>query len=206
MSEVRYMISDAADKLGMEAHVLRYWEEELDLDVPRNEMGHRYYTEEWIRTFDRIRVLKQRGYQLRAIKMLLHSQNPWAEEERLFYIEKSLAETADKSAELVPLPAAGTADVAIRMEQFQNLMTSIVKKALVENNQELSRTVGEQVGETVIKEMNYLMREKEEQEEARFRKLDETLRKRQKKVVRGEKEVFWKRKRVPKIFATQEET
>ena len=44
MEKVRYMISDAAALAGVETHVLRYWEEELDLTIPRNEMGHRYYT------------------------------------------------------------------------------------------------------------------------------------------------------------------
>ena len=33
------MISDAAAMMHVESHVLRYWEEELELDVPRNEMG-----------------------------------------------------------------------------------------------------------------------------------------------------------------------
>ena len=46
MSEVRYMISDAAKLVDVEAHVLRYWEEELDLPIARNEMSHRYYTED----------------------------------------------------------------------------------------------------------------------------------------------------------------
>ena len=45
MNEVRYIISDAANKVSVEPHVLRYWEEELDLKIPRNEMGHRYYRE-----------------------------------------------------------------------------------------------------------------------------------------------------------------
>ena len=49
MSDVRYMISDAAKLVDVEAHVLRYWEEELDLPIGRNEMGHRYYTEENIK-------------------------------------------------------------------------------------------------------------------------------------------------------------
>ena len=31
MGEVHYMISEAAKRVGVEAHVLRYWEEELDL-------------------------------------------------------------------------------------------------------------------------------------------------------------------------------
>ena len=44
MEKVRYMISDAAAAVDVETHVLRYWEDELGLDVPRNELGHRYYT------------------------------------------------------------------------------------------------------------------------------------------------------------------
>ena len=34
MEKVRYMISDAAAMAGVETHVLRYWEEELDSDHP----------------------------------------------------------------------------------------------------------------------------------------------------------------------------
>ena len=33
MKKVRYMISDAAAMMHVESHVLRYWEEELELDV-----------------------------------------------------------------------------------------------------------------------------------------------------------------------------
>ena len=55
MEETRYLISDAAAKVAVEAHVLRYWEEELELAISRTELGHRYYTEEDIRTS---RILK----------------------------------------------------------------------------------------------------------------------------------------------------
>ena len=81
MSETRYMISDASKQVNVEAHVLRYWEEELQLEVPRNEMGHRYYTEEHIRMFKQIRELKENGYQLKAIKMLLPKLKNIGEEE-----------------------------------------------------------------------------------------------------------------------------
>ena len=37
--------------------VLRYWEEELELDIPRNEMGHRYYTDLHIRLFKQVKNL-----------------------------------------------------------------------------------------------------------------------------------------------------
>ena len=63
-----------------------------------------------------------------------------------------------------------------RMAQFTELMTDIVGKAIAANNENLSRTISEDVGEQVLKEMNYLMREREELEEERFRQLDEAIR------------------------------
>ena len=72
MDEVHYLISDASKKVDVEAHVLRHWEEELELDIPRNEMGHRYYTDLHIRLFKQVKNLKEKGYQLKAIKHALN--------------------------------------------------------------------------------------------------------------------------------------
>lgn len=60
MDKQQYMISDAAALVNVESHVLRYWEEELELTVPRNEMGHRYYTKENIEQFMKIKNGKSR--------------------------------------------------------------------------------------------------------------------------------------------------
>lgn len=64
-------ISDAAKAVKVESHVLRYWEEELHLPIKRNELGHRYYTEEDVERFKQIKGMKERGLQLKAIKMIL---------------------------------------------------------------------------------------------------------------------------------------
>ena len=71
MAEIHYLISDASKKVDVESHVLRYWEDELEHAIPRNEMGHRYYTEAHIRLFQQIKELKEKGYQLKAIKTAL---------------------------------------------------------------------------------------------------------------------------------------
>ena len=42
--EQRYSVTQAAQILGVRASVLRYWEDELNLRISRNEQGHRYYT------------------------------------------------------------------------------------------------------------------------------------------------------------------
>lgn len=75
MEEVRYMISEASKRVGVEDHVLRYWEKELELPIARNEMRNRYYRESDIELLQAIKNLKDQGFQLKAIKMLLPNIN-----------------------------------------------------------------------------------------------------------------------------------
>lgn len=71
MNDTVYYISEASKKVEVEPHVLRYWEDELNLPIERNEMGHRCYKEKDIETLCRIRQLKEQGLQLRAIRVVL---------------------------------------------------------------------------------------------------------------------------------------
>ena len=66
--EQRYTVTQTAEILGVRASVLRYWEEELELRICRNEQGHRYYTKNDITLLANIKELKKRGLALRAIK------------------------------------------------------------------------------------------------------------------------------------------
>ena len=108
MDTKRYMISDAARLVDVEAHVLRYWEDELELPISRNEMGHRYYTEDNIQMFHRIKDLKEQGYQLKAIKVLLPE------------IEQGQTPPA-----IVQQPDPPVSD---RMEQFQSILGKVVSR------------------------------------------------------------------------------
>ena len=69
--EKRYSISDTAKQLNLEAHVLRYWEVELGLHIERNSQGHRFYKADDISLLRQIKDLKEQGFQLKAIKLIL---------------------------------------------------------------------------------------------------------------------------------------
>ena len=189
MDNVRYMISDAANLVNVESHVLRYWEDELDLDIPRNEMGHRYYTEENIKEFFRIKEWKEQGYQLKAIRMLVQEERmkKMAGSNNSSNTQLATSSSNENGSALMMKEEVHKDQVAdnparntVKLEQFQNMMTNIVRNALEENNQALGREVGYQVEDKVIKEMNYLMRVQDEAEEERFRKLDAAIRTRRK--------------------------
>lgn len=162
MEKHRYLISEASRETGVEAHVLRYWEEELDLEIPRNDLGHRYYTEEHIRLFQEIQELKDKGYQLKTIRDILYGDK------------------APKTDLYVPTEDEVRKQQEAKMQQFQTIMTHIMAEALSRNNPALCQTVSSQVGDRLVKEINYAFRENEERQEERFKKLDESLRSMQK--------------------------
>ena len=53
MEEKEYSVSEAVRLIGVESHVLRYWEEELHVPVGRSTQGHRMYSERDIALFRR---------------------------------------------------------------------------------------------------------------------------------------------------------
>ncbi len=173
MDQVRYMISDAARLVEVESHVLRYWEEELELPIARNEMGHRYYTEDDIQLLKHIKKLKERGYQLKAIKMDISENGELIPPEETLApaVKREKAEVLNSNAE--------------KMQQFQNVLSKALGQALRENQDSLSKELGVRVADQVSKEINYQFRAQEEAQEAYFRKLDEkiqTVKKRNAKV------------------------
>lgn len=196
MGETRYMISDMAKKVDVEAHVLRYWEEELEIGISRTELGHRYYTEEDIRLFLKIKELKERGLQLKAIKVLIpklekkkegcKEQEEAPEDSVILLEEKKDGETSAET-----LPAIGPDPD--KLKQFENIVTGIFRQVIQDNNAELEC----RITDSVTKEMNLLMQVREEKEEERFRRLDETIRSYQKnrQLVAAAKEPEGKRKR-----------
>ncbi len=250
MEKVRYMISDAANIVHVESHVLRYWEDELELNIPRNEMGHRYYTKENIAEFQRIKELKEQGYQLKAIRMIVHNgpiegltaeaplpvgqaplsagvaaaipqpvQPAAAQMAAVAQTAQQSVQPAQQSVQAVQPPVTQQAAVqpaapvqqfpakttaespqsilnnTDKMAQFTELMTEIVGKALAANNEELGQSISEEVGKQVIKEMNYLMREREEAEEDRFRRLDAAIRGNIRKKDEQKEKKLWKKKK-----------
>lgn len=191
------MIKDAAKNLGVESHVLRYWEEELGLEIKRNSMGHRYYDDRDIRMFQEVKDLRDRGFSLKDIKEGIEKQKEKLKEEHL----EEQATTAQKSnsennkgnnkeplLEITKIEAIENRAVKPEEEleqlkivdfktaQMQNLMNKIVANALRENKDIITSSIKSELTTDVMKQFDTVMREKEEKEEERYRKLDETLR------------------------------
>ena len=177
MDEKRYLISDAAKAVQAEPHVLRYWEEELELPIQRTELGHRYYTEEDIQTFQNIKELKERGFQLKAIKVLLPElkKRKGDPSDDLAELEQKIVSQGKEQPEtnITLLPLNPDLD---KFQQFEEIMTSLFRQTLKENNEELEN----RISDSVLQGLDMRIQMREEKEEERFRRLDETIRLHQK--------------------------
>ncbi|MBZ2173796.1 MerR family transcriptional regulator [Schnuerera sp. xch1] len=69
----QYTISEVAEITGYLPHVLRYYEKEFELDIPRNQSNHRYYTYSEIELFTYIKSLQDKGFSNKQIKLILKS-------------------------------------------------------------------------------------------------------------------------------------
>lgn len=190
-----YMISDAAKQVKVEAHVLRYWEEELELPVKRNEMGHRFYTEEDLGQFRRIKELKEKGIQLKGIKNILKSGGLNESMDILESGNLSEGEGMErhvvmvKKGEFLPVTEKNFPVREESREQkslrLQQLLREMISEAVQSNNQEIYRDMKD----SILKELDYQFRLQEEREETRekerilreeehFKQIDELLRSR----------------------------
>lgn len=195
MGEVRFMISEAAKQVHVESHVLRYWEEELELVIGRTEMGHRYYTEDDIQLFCCIKKLKDAGMLLKDLKPLipelkstkLKLQKTEAFKKAALKKEAAAAQTSSSPAvpsTLTAVSAPVTASEAevvpvTQLEQVRSLIGDVLTEVVVSNNDTLKKDISKSVTTDVIREMDFLFQAKERQEEEHFRKLDTLIRQQQ---------------------------
>jgi len=151
-----YTVSEAVQRCGVPSHVLRYWEDELGLLIERTAQGHRVYSEEDLAVFEKVKELKEKGIQLKAIRLLLED----SEEGR--WLGKLLGEemTGDKGlgadeecmgsdeavweeADYEIIPAAE----ADNYRRFEEMLRCLIGEVVAEQNERLERTLSERIHE-----------------------------------------------------------
>ncbi len=213
MGEVYYLITDAAKKVNVENHVLRYWEDELGIRIKRNELGHRYYTKEDVEKFIRIKQLKDEGIQLKAIRRILEKNMTVIEQQKEVGKDNEQVERKMNIMIKDPIPSEinkkeivsynlgePTNEKAMRL---QYLLKQMIGDAVKEN----TREIYEEMKDGIIKELDYQFRIQEEKEDKReeerlkreeehYRQVDELLRNKRK----AKKEIQEKERKKHSIF------
>ena len=168
MKEQGCSISEAAKRSGVESYVLRYWEEEGILHVRRNRKGHRCYTEAEFAEIHEIQRLKEEGLSLKEIREVQIRNGEGSPLENTE--ERSSGQQAAAEAERWEITSP---------ETVKTLDTPILSKQPVQTDKETEKKKEKeqqfyQILERVVKEVA-LTRNRE----ARYRRLDEAIRRQQ---------------------------
>lgn len=138
--ETRYTVRQAVEMTGVKSYVLRYWEEELELQIHRNEMGHRYYTGYDIQLLLNIKELKKRGLQLRAIKNLIPqiaASMTGFGENTVTLLEGEIVEVGEDEAKRNIKKDTGQANAKIL--EFQAILERLITQELRAQNEDEER-------------------------------------------------------------------
>ena len=195
MDGTHYSISEAGKLVDVKSHVLRYWEDELQLKIPRNGKDYRYYTDLHIQLLKKVKELKEKGYQLKAIEQVLKRMLDGEEDVNPDEILRQNAVNILKEGKTGEVMAVeekksvkeggGKQELSAlspeeKMQRFQQLMNHIignaVGQAVKENSEAISGEISRQVNDRMVQELEYMMRISDEREEERFKMLDESLR------------------------------
>ena len=178
--EKQYKISEMTKLVNVEAHVLRYWEEELQLPIKRNDLGHRYYTEEDKELFLRVKQLKEKGIQLKGIRNMLDIPQ-----------EENVLET--NLPQVTPRATLSFADnKEEKSYRLQMLLKGLIQEAVEESNEKLA----EDIKECLVKELDYQFRvasEEEEQHRKAYMKQQEEYFQRLDEMIQGSRHMKKKR-------------
>lgn len=260
MKDRIYMISEASKMIEVKANELRYMEDQLELDIPRNELGYRYYRLQDIELLKTVNILKNEGFSFKVINMILpyidklfsmepgridllkdklglatglfgteaqqnlrtqyakwrdtmnlsdeektskaENLNAEGEEEDVqsveemsgnnkesieleeiqkqedtveeqVYVVDSEVQVSDEVSELDAKPIKSNQD---KVKQFIHIMQGIMVDAMQENSKNMAKDISRTVSDSVVKEMDYRLRLREEREEERYKQLDRLIR------------------------------
>ena len=152
MNEKEYSVSEAVRRTGVPSHVLRYWEEELQITIHRSAQGYRIYTESDLELFRRVKLLKEKGIQLKAIRVLLEEQDDGQKyfQERnlesrireIVYQETESSEDAAETPETM-YEIVMAERVPDQLQQFEAILKSMIEDVVAEQNERLEQSLKE---------------------------------------------------------------
>lgn len=165
MENREYSVSEAVQLTGVPSHVLRYWEEELQIAIKRTSLGHRVYSEENLRLFRQVKEWKEKGIQLKAIRVLLHDTN---QDPNLTEKIREIAGEEESDAKLQEeppilyevVPAAQPSD---QLRQFERILRTMLEEVVIEQNekleQKLTAAVRDEIEELYLQYLQLAMEE-----------------------------------------------
>ncbi|WP_432409529.1 MerR family transcriptional regulator [Wukongibacter sp. M2B1] len=138
-----YTISEASDLIGYPNHVLRFYEKEFELEIPRNKSGHRYYSYTEMEKFLYIKTLKDRGLSNKQIKIVLNSPEEIISMDEI--AATGCSADLESGSNIIPLNNSLSASQSINLIEIRN----IIQEKLDDSLDNLSKVLIQEIQGTL---------------------------------------------------------
>lgn len=149
-----YSIKEISDITGYKPHVIRYYEKEFELEIPRNESNRRYFTINELEKLRYIKSLQEKGLSNKQIKQILKSPE-------IVISDNTMDNTSQEAAISVLDDLSQERDIEIRRDDIHDILkhlTDVMKKLDYRNDiEELSYKIDEIRNEFVNQEKDVLI-------------------------------------------------
>ena len=99
---MKYTVTKASDILKLKPYLLRFYESEFELDIPRENNNRRYYTDKELDLFREIERLKNKGMKNSEIKKVINKKEKNEEKiEKIEFSDKASEDNFDYLINLV---------------------------------------------------------------------------------------------------------
>ena len=122
---VEYTISEVSEMTGYAPHVLRYYEKEFEIEIPRTDSNHRYYTTKEIELIQYIKMLQDKGFSNKQIKLIISSP------------ELVISNSNDTSLEVIGNNDIDASSIAIEVSRsLEDVFFSRLNEIITKGNQD----------------------------------------------------------------------
>jgi len=152
LSQTRLTISEAAEITGYPPYVLRFYEKEFNLKIPRTDNNQRFYTEREIEMMNKIKILKDRGISNNRIKQELglvekNEKNTYRSENEQFILNE--IENIKKELYKLEMITESLTEIKDEINVIKSLATGKESDLLLAENARLKMKLKEKTYELV---------------------------------------------------------
>jgi DNA-binding transcriptional MerR regulator len=124
----KYTITELSEILQITDHALRFYEKEFGLNIPKDERGRRYYTAEMANAMYKIKVMRNEGLEIKAIKKIFQ-EDPHFD---------SIQSETDETAISVSRSSENTKELQQFFQEFGQQLTQNLSTELSSTREQLS--------------------------------------------------------------------
>lgn len=169
MENNNYTFKEICEKTGYKSSVIRYYEKEFEIDIPRDANGRRIFTQQVYEILSLIKKLQMDGYTNKQIKKLLYNNKEQIDETAVTTSYTGANEKQDLSEEILKTLDSKLDEIKNNIQEINQNVNTKERDILISENLKLKMEIKQKAYEII--ELKENLRYEKEKKKSFFPKL-----------------------------------